>query len=97
MVRVYLQWHRHEVWSELCNGPDNGEAFQLSGGISFFGLFRHLDAQQMMRSLPSRTCTKIALRPAVDASVYKRKWSLKSGKAVMGLVVRSVLSRSKAS
>ena len=38
VVRVYLEWHLHEVWSELCNGPDNGEAFQLSGGIIFFGL-----------------------------------------------------------
>ena len=38
MVCVYLEWHRHEVWSELRNGPDNGEALQLSDGVSFFGL-----------------------------------------------------------
>ena len=30
------------------------------------------------------------MRPAVDASVYSRKGRLKSGKAVMGLVVRSL-------
>ena len=52
--------------------------------------------QQMMRSLPSRTCAKIAPRPAVEASVYRRKVWLKSGKAVIGLVVSSVLRRSKA-
>ena len=50
----------------------------------------------MMRSLPSRTCAKIAPRPAVEASVYRRKAWLKSGKAVMGLVVNRVLSQSKA-
>ena len=49
----------------------------------------------MMRSLPSRTCAKIAPRPVVEASVYKLKAWLKSGKAVMGLVVNRVLSRSK--
>ena len=43
----------------------------------------------MMRSLPSRTCAKIAPRPAVEASVYRRKAWLKSRKAVIGLVVSS--------
>ena len=38
VVRVNLEWHRHEVWSELCNGPNNGEAFQLSGGVGFLCL-----------------------------------------------------------
>ena len=38
MVRVNLEWHRHEVWLELRNGPNNGEAFQLSGGVGFFRL-----------------------------------------------------------
>ena len=51
----------------------------------------------MIRSLPSLTCARIASRPAVDASVYGRKGRLKSGKVVMGLVVRSVLRRSKVS
>ena len=51
----------------------------------------------MMRSLTSRTCARIAPRPAVDESVYSRKDWLKSGKAVMGLVVRSILRRSKTS
>ena len=51
----------------------------------------------MMRSLPSRTCARIAPRPAVDASVYNQKGCLKSGKAVMGLVVRSIFRQSKAS
>ena len=58
---------------------------------------REREAQQMMRSLPSLTSARIAPRPAVDASVYSRKGRLKSGKSVMGLVVRSVLRRSKAS
>ena len=51
----------------------------------------------MIRSLSLRTCSSIAPRPAVDVSVYKRKDWLKSGKAVMGLVVRSVFQQSKAS
>ena len=38
-----------------------------------------------MRSLPSRTCARIAPWPAVEASVYNRNGRLKSGKAVMGL------------
>ena len=52
--------------------------------------------QQMMRSLSSQTCAKIAPRPAVEASVYRRKAWLKSGKAVMGLMISSVLRQSKA-
>ena len=51
----------------------------------------------MMRSLPSQTWARIAPRTEVDASVYNRKGWLKSGKAVMGLVVRSVFRWSKAS
>ena len=50
-----------------------------------------------MRSLPSRTCARIAPRTAVEASVYNRNGRLKSRKAVMGLVVRRVLRQSKAS
>ena len=50
-----------------------------------------------MLSLPSRTCARIALRPAVEASVYNRNGRLKSGKAVIGLVVRRVLRQSKVS
>ena len=45
----------------------------------------------MMLSLPSLTCARIVPRPAVDASVYNRNGRLKSGKAVIGLVVRRVL------
>ena len=50
----------------------------------------------MMRSLPYLTLARIAPRPAVDASVYSRKGRLKSGKAVMWLVVRCVLRWVKA-
>ena len=38
MVRIYLKWHGHEVWTELSHGPYNGEAFQFSGGIGFLSL-----------------------------------------------------------
>ena len=38
VVRVYLEWHSHQVWSELRNGPDDGETFQLSGGVGLFSL-----------------------------------------------------------
>ena len=40
MIRVNLKWHRHKVWSELHNGPNNGKAFQLSGGVGFFRLVK---------------------------------------------------------
>ena len=40
VVRIYLEWHGHEARSELCNGPPNSEAFQLSGGVSFFSLVK---------------------------------------------------------
>ena len=67
----------------------------LVAGYAFSAWLREREAQQMMRSLPSLTCARIAPRPAVDASIYSQKGRLKSGKAVMGLVVRSVLRRSK--
>ena len=51
----------------------------------------------MMRSFPSRTWARIAPRSAVEASVYSGNGRVKSGKAVIGLVVRRVLRRSKAS
>ena len=35
-----LEWHGHEVWSELCNSPYNDEAFQLSGGVGFLRLVK---------------------------------------------------------
>ena len=38
MVRIYLKWHGHEVWTELGHSPYNGEAFQFGGGIGFHSL-----------------------------------------------------------
>ena len=38
MVCINFEWHGHEVWSELYNGPNSGEAFQLSGGVGLFRL-----------------------------------------------------------
>ena len=38
VIRVDFEGHGHEVWSELRNGPNNGEAFQLGGGVGFLGL-----------------------------------------------------------
>ena len=35
MFRKYLEWHSHEVWTELSHSPYNDEAFQLGGGIGF--------------------------------------------------------------
>ena len=55
----------------------------LVAGYAFSAWLREREAQQMMRSV-------------VDTSVYSRKGRLKLGKAVMGLVVRSVLRRLKA-
>ena len=69
----------------------------LVAGYAFSAWLREREVQQMMRSLPSFTCARIAPRPAVDASVYNRNGRLKSGKAVIGLVVRRVLRRLKAS
>ena len=55
-VRVNLEWHLHEIWWELCNGPNNGEAFQLSGGVGFF------------RLVEGARCTDDALLPFPDLS-----------------------------
>ena len=38
VVCVDLEGHGHEVWSELCNGPNDGEAFQLGGGVGLLRL-----------------------------------------------------------
>ena len=38
MVGVDLERHGHEVWPELRNGPNNGEALQFSGGVGFLRL-----------------------------------------------------------
>ena len=38
VVGVDLKWHRHQVRSELRDGPDDGEALQFGGGIRFFRL-----------------------------------------------------------
>ena len=38
VVGVDLKWHQHQVRSELCDGPDDGEALQFGGGIHFFRL-----------------------------------------------------------
>ena len=32
LVGVDLKWHRHQVRSELCDSPDDGETLQLGGG-----------------------------------------------------------------
>ena len=38
VVGVDFKWHLHQIRSELCEGPNNGETFQLGGGIGFFRL-----------------------------------------------------------
>ena len=38
MVRIHLKWHGHEVRTELRNGPDDSETFQLSGGVGLLSL-----------------------------------------------------------
>ena len=38
MVRKYLEWHSHEVRTELSHSPYNGQSFQLGGGIGFLSL-----------------------------------------------------------
>ena len=38
MICVDLEGHGHEVWLELRNGPNNGEAFQLGGGVGLLHL-----------------------------------------------------------
>ena len=70
---------------------------QMNNSVAFSAWLREREAQQIMRSLPSRTCAKIAPRPAVEALVYNLNGRLKYRKSVMGLVVRRVLRRSKAS
>ena len=38
MIREYLEWHSHEVWTELSHSLYNGEAFQLGGRIGILSL-----------------------------------------------------------
>ena len=38
MVRKFLEWHSHEVRTELSHGPYNGQALQLGGGIGLLSL-----------------------------------------------------------
>ena len=38
MVCIYLEWHGHEVWTELSNGPHNGETFQFCSGVGLLSL-----------------------------------------------------------
>ena len=96
MVDIDFERHRHQVGVEFGNVPDDGEALQFHGGVGSAWL-REREAKQIMRSLPSCMRARTAPRPAVEASVYNRNGRLKSGKAVMGLVVRRVLRRLKAS
>ena len=38
MAREYLEWHSHEVRTELSHSPDNGQALQFGGGIGLLSL-----------------------------------------------------------
>ena len=38
VVRVHVEWHSHQVRTELRNCPDDGETLQLSGGVGLLGL-----------------------------------------------------------
>ena len=38
MVGVNLKWYGHQIRSELCDDPDDGETLQLGGGIRFLCL-----------------------------------------------------------
>ena len=51
----------------------------------------------MILSFLSCTCTKMAPKPKVEASVYNQKGRLKSGNAVMGVIVSKWLSLVKPS
>ena len=77
VVGVDLKWHRHQVRSELCDGPDDGETLQLGGGVRFFRLVEgaRCAADDELFAFPD--LTRIAPRPAVDASVYSWNGRLK--------------------
>ena len=38
MVSKNLEWHGHEVRTELHNGPDDSETFQFSGGVGLLSM-----------------------------------------------------------
>ena len=38
MVRINLEWHDHEVGTELRNGPNDSETFQFCGGVGLLSL-----------------------------------------------------------
>ena len=38
VICVNLEWHRHEVWSELGDHPYDSQALQFGGRVGFFSL-----------------------------------------------------------
>ena len=38
MIRIYLEWHSHEVWTELGDCPHNRQTLQFSGRVRLFSL-----------------------------------------------------------
>ena len=38
MIGINLKRYGHQIRSELCDGPDDGETLHLGGGICFLGL-----------------------------------------------------------
>ena len=42
MIREYLKWHGHEVWTELGDCPHNRQAFQFGGRVRLFSLIQSL-------------------------------------------------------
>ena len=96
MVSIYLKWYCHEVRPELGYRPHDSQALQFSGGVGFFSLVEG-----------PGSATDDALLAIADLSQDRTEASgggvgiepepwLKSGKAVMGLVVSRCFSWSKA-
>ena len=40
MIRVYLKWHSHEVWTELGDCPHNRQTLQFGGWVRLFSLIQ---------------------------------------------------------
>ena len=76
MVGVDLE--RHQVRSELRDGPDDGEALQFGGGIRFFGLAEGARgaADDALLALPylredcaEACCRRVGIQPEWQAEV----------------------------
>ena len=78
VVRVYLEWHSHEVWTELGDCPHNRQTLQFSGRVRLFSLVQSSGsaADDALLALPNLSqdsteacCRGVGVQPEYLAEV----------------------------